>query len=296
MARRHRRRRRGHLRPAVRIPPAERASVSRRVEELVAAGYSPRYAAHRAYQGRDAGRRDCVGIHTHGAEETAEVLERLSRDPKHPRHGYEYPWATYGFTNSNAADVFLYSIKAKGFKAARSERGNDVRASAPDWVIDSARKDVQKYAARDPKRPKGSRHALYEIRSGRMVFTTTNREEAIDFYENAAPPKELLQGGREIASSYSEGARDPRRQRHLTAAQRRALRPSQFALPERLALPIEDPAHVRNAAARLEQMRRRGTVTSGEYRSALARIRAAEARLGIGPYRMRSRRRARRDY
>jgi hypothetical protein len=76
----------------------------------------------------------------------------------------------------------------------------------------------------------------------------------------------------------------------LTAAQRRRLPAREYALPARRALPIEDPRHIRNAAARLEQMRRRGTVTKSEYLHALRRIRRAEKAHGIR-HRVKSRRR-----
>lgn len=75
------------------------------------------------------------------------------------------------------------------------------------------------------------------------------------------------------------------RDRHLTGAQRARLRPSQFALPERRKLPLLDKAHVRNAAARLAQMKRRETITKSEYRQARRRIDAAEKKFRIGPYR-----------
>ncbi len=71
---------------------------------------------------------------------------------------------------------------------------------------------------------------------------------------------------------------DPRK---LTAAQRRRIPARLYALPARRALPIEDRTHVRNAASRLEQMHRRGTVTESEYRSARAKIASRERQLGI---------------
>lgn len=81
-----------------------------------------------------------------------------------------------------------------------------------------------------------------------------------------------------MATRRKRYGRDTKR---LTAKKRQALRPSQFALPARRALPIEDAAHVRNAAARLAQMRKRGTVTEREYRSALSKISKAEKTYGI---------------
>lgn len=94
-----------------------------------------------------------------------------------------------------------------------------------------------------------------------------------------------------VAEGYSPGyaakrayhGRDPK----LTAAQRRALPQSAYALPKRRQLPLErvpgrlDPKHIRNAASRLAQMHKRGTVTESEYRAAHAKIARAEARLGI---------------
>ena len=84
--------------------------------------------------------------------------------------------------------------------------------------------------------------------------------------------------------------RDPgkRRPKKLTAAARKRLPSSAFALPERRALPIHNAAHVRNAAARLAQMKKRGTVTRAEYTQAKGRIEKAEKRLKIGPWRKRS--------
>jgi hypothetical protein len=58
----------------------------------------------------------------------------------------------------------------------------------------------------------------------------------------------------------------------LTAAKRRRIPSRQFALPARRALPIEDHGHAVAAASRLEQMRKRGTVSPAEYRRAKAAI------------------------
>src|SRR5262245_24413847 len=63
--------------------------------------------------------------------------------------------------------------------------------------------------------------------------------------------------------------RDPGR---LTAAERRRIPNRLYALPKRKALPLVDKRHIRNAASRLEQMHRRGTVTAAEYKTAHAKI------------------------
>ena len=67
----------------------------------------------------------------------------------------------------------------------------------------------------------------------------------------------------------------------LSYRHRQALPSSSFALPARRALPLEDAAHVRAAAARLSMMRHNGHVTRGEYLSAHRRIVAAGRRFGV---------------
>ena len=64
----------------------------------------------------------------------------------------------------------------------------------------------------------------------------------------------------------------------ISAAKRKSLPSSKFALPERNAYPIDTAARVRNAAARLEQARKAGTVSSAEYAKARKRIAAAQRR------------------
>ena len=71
----------------------------------------------------------------------------------------------------------------------------------------------------------------------------------------------------------------------LTTKERNRLPDYAFALPERRALPLHDAAHVRNAAARLEQMRSfYRSVTPSEYRRARQAILRRQAELGIGPF------------
>jgi hypothetical protein len=79
--------------------------------------------------------------------------------------------------------------------------------------------------------------------------------------------------------AYEKYGRDPR----LTAAERRRIPKDKFALPSRRQLPLTNKAHIRNAASRLEQMKKRGTVTTGEYKAAHSRIRKAERAHGIHP-------------
>lgn len=99
------------------------------------------------------------------------------------------------------------------------------------------------------------------------------------------PPSYRVRRSRAWSDRYRP-LRDPKtRSRHLTAAQRKRLRPSQFALPDSRRLPIHDARHVRNAAARLTQMIKRGTVSRHEYKEALSRIWKAEERFKIGRFR-----------
>lgn len=85
------------------------------------------------------------------------------------------------------------------------------------------------------------------------------------------------------ATRWIDDAPELARRDVLTTRKRENLRSSEFALPERRALPIHDASHARNAAARLEQMRRRRSITEAEYRRAHAAIRRAERRFGIQP-------------
>jgi 8-oxo-dGTP pyrophosphatase MutT (NUDIX family) len=67
----------------------------------------------------------------------------------------------------------------------------------------------------------------------------------------------------------------------LDAAKRNALKGSQFALPAQRKFPIHDGAHVRNAAARLAQVKKSGKISPGDYAKAAAAIRRAAKRFGI---------------
>ena len=94
---------------------------------------------------------------------------------------------------------------------------------------------------------------------------------------NSLTVKEEVELFHNYQLEYDPGAmREPR----LSSAARSALRPSQFALPEDRALPIHDAAHVRNAAARLEQLRLGRSLTRAEYNEAHKRILRAEKRFG----------------
>ena len=70
-------------------------------------------------------------------------------------------------------------------------------------------------------------------------------------------------------------------QPRLSSASRSTLRSAQFAFPEERALPIHDAAHVRYAAARLEQMRLGHSLTRAEYNEARKRILRAGKHFGI---------------
>jgi hypothetical protein len=76
-------------------------------------------------------------------------------------------------------------------------------------------------------------------------------------------------------------AREDAGEARLTYQQKKRLRRTSFALPERRALPLTDAAHVRNAAARLAQMRKRGTVTPEEYRRAKRAIIRRACKFGV---------------
>lgn len=67
----------------------------------------------------------------------------------------------------------------------------------------------------------------------------------------------------------------------ISTKKRNALPGGKFALPEDRAYPIHDAAHVRNAAARLEQAKKAGTITDAKYAKAKAAIARAAKRFGI---------------
>lgn len=73
----------------------------------------------------------------------------------------------------------------------------------------------------------------------------------------------------------------PRRMGVLRAKKRNSLAGNQFALPAQRAYPIHDAAHVRNAASRLAQAKKRGTISEADYSKARAAIGRAAKRFGI---------------
>lgn len=66
---------------------------------------------------------------------------------------------------------------------------------------------------------------------------------------------------------------------YVSAKKRKSMPAGQFGDPENKAYPIHDAAHVRNAAARLEQQK--GSMSPDKYRKIRARIAAAAKRFGI---------------
>lgn len=65
----------------------------------------------------------------------------------------------------------------------------------------------------------------------------------------------------------------------LTGKSRENIPTEKFAIPELRKLPLNDAAHVRNAAARVDQVQ---GASSEQISKAHKRIAAAESRLGIG--------------
>jgi 8-oxo-dGTP diphosphatase len=67
----------------------------------------------------------------------------------------------------------------------------------------------------------------------------------------------------------------------ISAAKRNSLPEDAFALPAQRKYPLDSAARTRNAAARLEQMKKRGKVTDSEYSAAKGRIAKAAKKYGI---------------
>ncbi len=67
----------------------------------------------------------------------------------------------------------------------------------------------------------------------------------------------------------------------ISTGKRNALPDSKFALPAQRKFPIHDASHVRNAAARLAQVKKAGKISDADFRTARAAIRRAAKRFGI---------------
>ena len=67
----------------------------------------------------------------------------------------------------------------------------------------------------------------------------------------------------------------------ISSAKRRELPEGDFALPSQRKYPLDTAARTRNAAARLEQMKKAGKIGDGDYGSAKGRIAKAAKKFGI---------------
>jgi hypothetical protein len=132
------------------------------------------------------------------------------------------------------------------------------------------------------------------------VTTRQSREESYDrlrrfLMERGATPAQATKEIRKFQSRSwaSKEITAMHASRRIAYRERKLIPKKFFALPERApgrgALPLADPkkgwrydpAHVRNAAARLAQMHKRGTVSPSEYHFALRRIIAAACECGV---------------
>lgn len=77
------------------------------------------------------------------------------------------------------------------------------------------------------------------------------------------------------------GATEKEAAMSVSAAKRKSIPEGEFALPELRKYPIDTAARTRNAAARLEQMRKRGLVSESQYKEAKGRIGKAAKKFGI---------------
>lgn len=67
----------------------------------------------------------------------------------------------------------------------------------------------------------------------------------------------------------------------ISAEKRKSLPEERFAIPSQRKYPIDTPARIRNAAARLEQMKKAGKVSDADYKAARGRIAKAAKSHGI---------------
>lgn len=74
---------------------------------------------------------------------------------------------------------------------------------------------------------------------------------------------------------------DRRTMSELDTDARNKLKPNQFALPDKKKFPVHDADHTRNAAARLAQAKKAGTISDADYSTARGNIRRAAKKFGI---------------
>lgn len=297
-------------RPAVRIPEAERARVSRLVRELVARGYSPRYAAQLAYHkhGRSFRSQGDFESWLRGAHEktlhahkkakeayarTKEAYGRAKAGAKRAhekgKHYYARGKHHYGATRASlAAAQRAYREHGSAGDAGRCSRdcvGIHTHENLGAQMIQHAKHRL----SRDPSR--ADRLIDESASRGRVAWGEWSKTLAGELKSESDDHVEGNDGVVEYWGTRGDGRewrvhlRRAASRDRLSAAGRRKLRSTQFALPKRKALPLEDAAHVRAAASRLEQMRRRGTVTPSEYRAARLRILRADRRFKVGAFR-----------
>lgn len=173
-------------------------------------------------------------------------------------------------------------------KAVKSSVRSGPYGSAAHWSVH------WRHAGEVPEKvTEGLAHRFPEIAMARAVMRAPKGDVRRRHAAVRIPKARRVATSRKFKSYVAKGyspsyaakkAYHPSHDPKLTASQRRHLKASQFALPARRQLPIHNRAHVRNAAARLEQMRRRGTITMGEYREAKRRVLRAEKKLGIGRF------------
>lgn len=219
------------------------------------------------------------------------------------------PEVTRSFASPGEAQVFVETIRAYGFPAMRS--GRQVTAYAPANEVRWAETMVGKYGHRLPA-------AMRDYLSETEEETTTEDEpgerETAARGRASSRTRSRASGrrggggggggrGRVVSRTTIRGAspavharaerlaveqalaRDTTARDRLSYRERQRLPDRVFALPERRALPVHNAAHVRNAAARLEQMRIRGSVTPREYARAKRVIQRRKMELGIGEFR-----------
>lgn len=254
----------------VRIRRSRRPAVSRRVRELVKRGYSPSYATKLAYHGRDPAKarkyyvvdQEQGGLWQQvGKFYSREDAERFrARVPGRTRIVHTYP----SYTDTPVAADRARRRSRRDLSSGEHQYAVTGYGDEADWgtVIEIHRSVDHPSGDAVTVRWQKARATYTDDRDKLLLYSSRNA--AIRAYQ-----RRYKSQGR---------ARDPR----VSAAKRRSLRPSQFALPERRALPIHDAKHAANAASRLSQMHTRGTITEREYRKALSRVRAAEQRFGVG--------------
>jgi hypothetical protein len=222
------------------------------------AGLTPEQAVDAAQVPSGAGERVPV-LHEDGAEEAGNP-------------GTFQPYAGEDFTSIQSAEQHAYS---EGFRfiAAHGKRKHHIYKRRGVGKKGYEKREL--YFRRGKWHISGDKSNVTRLGRDARAIKVSQSAGTIRREEQApiAPP--------EPAAVAAEPGKTSAFEDHLTSAQRKKLPARDFALPSKRALPIQNRAHVRAAAARLSMMKHEGHITQAEYDQAHARIVRRGKKLGV---------------